>query len=165
MAESLGKKFENSFKADWMKCFPEGFIYRLPDQMSGFAGGGGSNPCDFFGFTDGKLFMIECKEHNGASIPFTAIRQAQKLISFIGKKDVFPGVLVWLSEKDIIFWLPADTLQKMIADGLKSVGLKTIAEKTYNIILIPAEKKRTFLSGNYSYLVSMVGGQYGKRPE
>ena len=150
---SLGKKFEASFKATWLQCFPDSFIYRLPDQMSGFAGGGGTNPCDFFCFVNGKLLMVECKEHKGASIPFTAIPQADKLISYIGKKNVFPGVLIWLSEKDIIFWLPAETLRDMKKAGHKSVGTKALTEKMYNIVQIPAEKKRTFLQADYNYLM------------
>ena len=47
MAINLGKKFESVFREDWEKSFPNGFLYRLPDQMSGFAGSCASNPCDF----------------------------------------------------------------------------------------------------------------------
>lgn len=155
MAESLGKKFETVFKADWKRCFPNSFIYRLPDQMSGFAGAGSSNPCDFLGFTQGKLFMLECKEHKGASLPFSAIRQIDKLASFIGLEDVYPGVLVWLSEKDIVFWVPIEELKKMQADGLKSVGIKALNEKAYNIVQIPSVKKRTFMASDYSILLTL----------
>lgn len=155
MAESLGKKFEAVFKADWKACFPGSFIYRLPDQMSGFAGGGSSNPCDFIGFTSGKLFMIECKEHKGASLPFSAIRQFDKLISFMGLTDVYPGVLVWLSEKDMVFWAPIEELKKMRDAGLKSVGIKALQDKTYNIVQIPSIKKRTFMSSDYNCLLNL----------
>ena len=69
MAESLGKKFESAFAANWKKCFPGTFIYRLKDMQSGFAGRGGSNPCDFLCLPfAGKLLMVECKEHKGNTI-------------------------------------------------------------------------------------------------
>ena len=44
---TIGKKWEDKFKSTWEKQFPGRLIYRLPDQQSGYAGGGGSNPCDF----------------------------------------------------------------------------------------------------------------------
>ena len=34
-----GKKFEQQFKKDWELSFPNSFIYRLPDQQSGYRGG------------------------------------------------------------------------------------------------------------------------------
>ena len=31
-----GKAFEEHFKEGWKKSFPDSFILRLPDQMSGY---------------------------------------------------------------------------------------------------------------------------------
>ena len=69
----IGKKFEDRFKKDYQRCFPNTMIHRLPDQQSGYAGGGSSNPCDFMCYPGDCFLMVECKAHKGTSIPFTAI--------------------------------------------------------------------------------------------
>lgn len=61
--------------------------------MNGFKETSG-NPCDFLAFAKGKLFMIECKEHKGASIPFVAIPQYDRLLKYTDLDGVFPGVLL-----------------------------------------------------------------------
>ena len=33
---NLGKSFEEKFKQDWIKTFPDSFIMRLYDQVSGY---------------------------------------------------------------------------------------------------------------------------------
>ena len=146
---SLGKKWEAKFKEDWKKTFPNTFIYRLPDQMSGYKQTS-NNPCDFICFANRKLYLVECKEHKGASIPFTAIPQYERLLSFKGFDQVYPGVLIWLSERDIIIWCPIEAMEQMVKDGKKSLGLKTLEEKLYNIIQVPAIKKRTFMEADFS---------------
>ena len=89
----IGKKFETRFAQDYKKCFPGTLIYRLPDQQSGYAGGGSSNPCDFLCFTGSEVLMVECKAHKGLSIPFNAIRQYEKMLSYKNLDKVFTGVL------------------------------------------------------------------------
>lgn len=61
--------------------------------MNGFKETSG-NPCDFFAFAKGKFFLVECKEHKGASIPFNAIPQYDRLLKYIDLDGVFPGVLL-----------------------------------------------------------------------
>lgn len=159
MAENLGKKFENRLLHDWRRCFPGTLIYRLPDQQSGYAGGGSSNPCDFLGFTGSDLLMIECKAHAGQSISFSAIRQYSKMLEYKGLRNVYPGVIIWFYEKDTIIWVPIEEMEKMVTNGEKSVGLRMIDEKkpykvSYNIIEIPAKKLRTFMEADLNYLVN-----------
>lgn len=137
-----------------MKCFPDSFIYRLPDQVSGYKQTS-ANPCDFLCFTNRKLFLVECKEHKGKSIPFAAIRQYEKLISYIGKPDVHAGVVIWFSELDLVIWVPAEELKKMVADGEKSVGVRHLEKKLYNIITIPSSKKRLFMESDYAKLLEV----------
>ena len=60
--KNLGKAFEERVKKDWLRCFPDTLCYRLPDQQSGYAGGGGSNPCDFFCFTGN---VLQARQHGG----------------------------------------------------------------------------------------------------
>lgn len=62
------------------------------------------NPCDFLCFPcDTKLFMVECKEHKGASIPFSAIPQYERLLQYKNLKNIYAGIVIWLSEKDVVF--------------------------------------------------------------
>lgn len=157
----IGKKWENKYKSTWEKQFPGTLIYRLPDQQSGYAGGGSSNPCDFMCYPGNCLLMIECKAKSGASIPFTDIRQYNKMLDFKGLYKTFPGVVVWFYEKDIIIWVSIEEMEKMVLDGEKSIGLRMIDEKKpykkqYNIIKIPAVKLRTFMEADLNYLVDKL---------
>jgi len=161
MADSLGKKFEAVVKQDWKKSIPGSFSYRLPDSQAGYAGIGGSNPCDFFMFVadgikenkHGKLFLVETKEHKGNTIGWDAIRQYDKLITYIGIKDVYPGVIVWFSDHDKVIWVSAEEMKKMHDDGKKSINIKMLSEGIYKIIEIPSVKKRVFLESDYSVLL------------
>ena len=122
---SRGKQFESKFKADWLKSFPDGFLYRLPDQMSGYKVTS-KNLCDFIGFNLNTLYLIELKSHAGASIPISNITQYSNLITKSGIKGVRSGVILWLTEKDKVFYIPALTIKKMMQDGEKSIGLRHI---------------------------------------
>jgi len=156
MADLMGKKWEAEFKRGWIKAFPNHFIYRLPDQVSGYKTTS-QNPCDFLAYAKKKLLMVECKAHAGASLPFSAIRQFDKLISYIGAIDTFPGVLLWLYEKDLVLWIPAEDLKYMRdVEGKKSVGIKALSNSSYNIIQIPAEKKRVFMEADYNALIDRL---------
>ena len=163
MAGDLGKKFEDKFRENWKKCFPGTFIYRLPDQQSGYGGGGSSNPCDFFCYPGNCMVMAECKAHAGMSIPFSAIRQYDKMLEYKGLAKTFPGVVVWFYEKDTVIWVSIEEMEKMKADGEKSIGLRMIDDKKpyrklYNIITIPSKKLRTFMESEYNYLVEVLNG-------
>ena len=151
----MGKKWEAQFRSGWLKSFPASFIYRLPDQVTGYKTTS-QNPCDFLAFTQKSLLMIECKAHAGASLPFSAISQFDKLISFDNLEDVYPGVLLWLYEKDIVLWVKASDLKKMRDEGKKSVGIKALSDPAYSIIELPAVKKRTFMEVDYSVLLDKL---------
>ena len=164
----IGKKFEDRFRTDYKRCFPGTLIYRLPDQQSGYAGGGSSNPCDFFCYPSACVLMVECKAHAGASIPFSAIRQYEKMKDYRGLEKTHVGVIVWFYEKDTVIWVSIEEMIKMKElDGEKSIGLRMIDEKKpykkqYNIITIPSEKLRVFMESDYKYLVEVLNGE---RPE
>lgn len=163
MAADFGKKFEIRFSQDWKRCFPDTLIYRLPDQQSGYAGGGSSNPCDFLCYPGSCVLMVECKAHKGLSIPFTAIRQYEKMLDYKGLTKVFPGVAVWFYEKDTVIWVSIEEMEKMVNDGEKSIGLRMIDDKkpykkSYNIITLPSKKLRTFMETDYNYLVEVLNG-------
>lgn len=115
------------------------------------------NPCDFLCFPgNNKLFLVECKEHKGASIPFTAIPQYERLLEYKDFPGVYPGVVLWLSEKDIVMWIGIKEMEKMVKDGKKSIGIKMLEDPSYNIMIIPSEKKRIYLESDYTSLLNFV---------
>lgn len=151
-----GKAWEEKFRQDWKKSFPGTFVFRLKDQMTGYKETSG-NPCDFLCFPgENKLFMVECKEHKGASIPFTAIPQYERLLEYKDCPGVYPGVMLWLSEKDIVMWIGIKEMEKMVKDGKKSIGIKMLEDTLYNIMIIPSEKKRIYLESDYTSLLNFV---------
>jgi recombination protein U len=152
-----GKQFEERFRADWLKTFPQSVIIRLPDQMSGYKTTS-RNICDFICFNDGILYLIECKSHKGASIPFECIRQYNLMKSFVGIKGVRVGVVLWLYEKDVEYYIPTSTIETLKKENKKSVGLKAV-EEGYNIKVIPTTKKRVFLEADYSVLSELSEGE------
>ena len=163
----IGKKFEDRFKKDYIRCFPDTLIYRLPDQQSGYAGGGSSNPCDFLCYPGECVLMVECKAHAKASIPFSAIPQYERLLDYKGKYKTFPGVVVWFYEKDVVIWVSIEEMEKMVLDGEKSIGLRMIDDKkpykkSYNIITLPSTKLRAFMETDYNYLVEVLNGERPK---
>lgn len=159
-APSLGKKWEVEFKQDWKASLPNSFIYRLPDQMTGYKQTS-MNPCDFVCFADKKLFMVECKEHKGISIPFSAMAQADRLIQYMELPDVYPGLLVWFSDPEVqkVIWVGAHTIKKMLDDGQKSIRLKMLEDPNnpYNIKVLEGTVKKKFVKIDYSqYLEAMT---------
>ncbi len=117
------------------------------------------NPCDFFCLPFDKLFMVECKAHKSASIPFSAIPQYDRLLEYKDTQNVRAGILVWLYEKDIIFWCPIDVAEELYNKGEKSIGIRHF--KNYNIIVLPGEKKRVYITPDYTKMVE-VDNEYRK---
>ena len=108
--------------------------------------------------------MVECKAHKGASIPFTAIPQYERLLNYKGLYKTFPGVIIWFYEKDTIIWVSIDEMEKMVLDGEKSIGLRMLDKqkpykKSYIIYEVPASKLRTFMEADLKYLVEVLNGK------
>ena len=159
----LGKKWETKFADTFEKQFPNRLIYRLPDQQSGYAGTGGSNPCDFLCYPGNCVLMVECKAHAGSSISFSAIRQYEKMLSYKDTYKTYIGVLVWFYEKDKIIWVSIEEMEKMVNDGEKSIGLRMLKEnypKKYCIIDVQAKKLRTFMEPDLRWLCEQITGPY-----
>jgi len=132
-------------------------LYRLPDQVSGYKQTS-QNPCDFLAFNNGMLWMLECKETKEGTINFAKIPQLDRLKEYVGLKDVNPYIIVWFSKFDKVIACHASEALKMQADGKKSISLKMLEDKSYNIIDIPSVKKRVFLATDYTYLLQTVKG-------
>lgn len=152
MAISKGKQFESKFLEDWKLSFPNSFIFRLHDQVSGYKITS-QNPCDFICFTNNKLFLIECKSHQGSSIPFTAMPQYERLLAYKDMKDIFAGFMIWFMDNDIVLWVDIQTAEKIYNDGNKSIRLKMFQDKMYNIKEVPSNKKRVFMDSDYTFLI------------
>lgn len=152
---SKGKSFEEKFKEDWKKSFPNGTLDRLYDTMNGYRSI--SNVSDFICYNYPNIYYIECKSHKGASIPFTNITQYVKIKQKEGIHGVRAGVVLWLYEKDMVLYIPISTITQMKKDGKKSVGIRSIKEG-YNIIEIPSKKKRVYMESDYSCLADLEEG-------
>lgn len=114
------------------------------------------NVSDYICFNIDKLFLIECKTHSGASIPFDAISQYDTMLNYVGIPGVRAGIVVWLYQKeDAIFYIPISSIKQMKEDGLKSVGIKTFESGKYKIIKVPSKKLKTFYESDYSCLMGL----------
>lgn len=151
---NIGKSFEERFREDWKKSFPNGTIDRLYDSMSGYVSV--SNISDFICYNYPNMYYIECKTHKSASLPFTNVTQYDKIKQKVGIPGVRAGVVLWLYEKDRVFYIPISTIKTMKDDGEKSVGIRSLDK--YNIIEIPSKKLRTFMESDYSILSTLEEG-------
>lgn len=149
MVQSRGKEFEARFKQQFLASFPNSFILRLPDQVSGYKYTS-SNICDFIGYAKGKLYLIECKTHLGASFPLSNLSQYNKLLPYVGIPGVRVGVVLWLIDKDKIFYVPISTVIQMKIKNKKSISYKDIDK--WRIMEIPSIKKVVFMDSDYSVL-------------
>lgn len=156
MTINYGKKFEERFKIDWIKSFPHSTIVRLYDNVSGYLSI--SNISDFICYNYPNQYFIECKSHKGASIPFDKISQYKKMKSVVGRKGVRTGVVLWLYEKDVVYYIPISTITEMKNNGEKSVGIRSIKEG-YNIIQIPSIKLKVYMESDYSILSNLKEGE------
>ena len=136
-----GKEFEEHFKEDWIKTLPDAFIYRLVDVMSMYKGV--ANVCDFICHTNSKLFLVECKSHLGNTWPIT-FRQYDDLVDADVYKDVYPGVLLWFIDHNKVIWCPISEIKRMKEEGKKSINIKMLKEKLYNIYEVPSEIMRVY---------------------
>ena len=156
MAVNKGKGFESQFRSDWVKAFPGGSIIRLQDQMTGYKEFS-KNICDFICYNYPNMFLIECKSHKGASLPLDNITQYDKLKSYADVKGLRVGIVLWLYEKDKVFYIPISTIKKLKEEGEKSVGIRHLNK--YNIIEIPSEKMRVYMRSDYRILSLLQEGE------
>lgn len=155
MADNLGKKFEQKFRECWISTFPNSFIYRLQDQMSGYKVIS-RNPCDWICFTNNTLFLIECKTIKGKLFPFSNLTQYERLKDFVGIEGVRCGIVCWFYSYDKVLYIPISTVTQMLNNNIKSVNIQNINQ--YHIIDIPSKKLRTFMDSDYSCLLNLKEG-------
>ena len=157
MANNKGKQFEQKFKQDWLKTMPDPSIDRLYDTTNGFKAI--VNISYFIGYSYPNIFYLECKSHLGNTFPLANLTQYDKLITKVGIKGVRVGVILWFIDHDRVCYVPISTITKMKADYKKSVNVKMLDDKSYNIVEIPSVKKRVFLDSDYSCLLNLKEGE------
>lgn len=150
MPVNRGVDFEHKFKEDWLRSFPNSLCYKIPNQMSGMRTI--NNWADFLCFFGEKLYFIDCKAHSGASIPFDAMPQFERLNKLKNIPNMVTGFVVWLYDKDTVTFVPTYTVEKLKNDGKKSINPKTIDRELYYIVDIPSKKLRTFMQSDYSVM-------------
>lgn len=156
MAKNYGKEFEKKFKEDFLKTVPNSTIDRLYDVVTGYKAI--TQISDFIGYSKPCIFYLELKSHHGASIPFDNITQYNKLVKKVGIPGVRCGVVLWLIDKERVFYIPVSTITKMKQDGEKSFGIRSLNNKNYKVIEIPSVKKKLFLDSNYEILMQLEDG-------
>ena len=159
--DNRGKNFELKFRKDLQKSFPNSFILRLNDQITGYKVTS-QNPCDFILFNLGKLFLLEVKTHKGASLPFSAIPQYERLLNYEEISGCFKGVILWLYEHNEVgvIYVPISTIKKMKEDGQKSFGIRHLNNENYPSYVLPTiKRKQVFLDTDYSPLMDLKEGE------
>ena len=155
MPTNYGKAFEDKFKSDFIRTVPNCSLDRIYDVSLGYKSI--SNISDYIGYSYPNIYYLECKSHKGASIPFTAITQYEKLTKKVGIPGVRAGIILWLYEKDIVMYVPISTITEIMKTEKKSVGIVDLDK--YNIKVVPSIKKRVFMDSDYSVLLDLKDGE------
>lgn len=150
MAHNRGKQFELKLREDFKKI-PGSFIYRLPDQVSGFKTTS-ANVSDFVGYIYPNMFLIEAKTISGNTFPFGNFSQLEKLLQYDNVPGLRRGVIIWFVDHDRVVYVPVTSAAKMKQDGKKSINIRTLDSDGYDYVDIPSSKKRVFLDSDYSVL-------------
>ena len=157
MANNYGKKFEETFKEDWIRSFPDGTIDRIYDQMSGYRSISGIS--DFIGYNYPYHFYLEVKSHKNASFPLDNLTQYDDLLPKVGIRGVRVGMILWLIDKDSVTYWPISTIKKLKEAGIKSVNPEKLEKEGYRFVKIPSVKKRVFMYSDYSVLMNLEEGE------
>lgn len=140
--DNLGKKFEKKFKEDFSKI-PNSSIDRIYDTLNGYSNI--TNISDYICYIKPYIAYLELKTHSGASIPLSNITQYDKLILKKGIPGVISGVILWLYEKDAVYFIPIEYIEYLKIIGQKSVGIR----HSKDLVEIPSIKKRIFMDSDY----------------
>ena len=58
--------------------------------------------------------------------------------------DVYPGVLLWMRDHQVVVWLPINEIKRMKEDNKKSFNIKMLQENLYNIYIVPSKITRIY---------------------
>ena len=162
MAQSIGKKFENSFKSS----VPDNiWYYRPPDSAQGFDIGSSSklrfsqhSPCDcimFNGYTS-TLYTLELKSVSTKSISFERVKedkgvihkyQIDSLYKFSKYKNVISGFILDWRASDNTYFIGIGKILEMI----NHIDKKSFSENDLLVYCSPVKIEKRKLKINYRY--------------
>ena len=149
MANNRGKEWEDCFRKEFKRVFPDSFIDRIPDQLSGYKNAS-KNKADFYCFVDKYFLMVECKTTaKSNTFSFDEIPQIDRMLEFnkkqhVNEKNFIQGILIWFEAKKKVLWCPLSECVRMILDGKKSINATKSISEGYNLIEVPITMKRVF---------------------
>ena len=152
MTLNKGKIWEKCVKESWESSFPNSFILRLPDQQNGYFGTS-RNISDFIAFKSPYLFLIECKTIQGNTLPFSNLKQYEKMLNYQNIPNVKSGFLVWWQDKNVTAWVPLDSVTLLKKENKKSIHVNYVIQKLYDIVQIPNIIKRVYPKCDLSVLM------------
>lgn len=151
--KNYGKQFEQRFREDFIRTFPNEFIMRLKDNTSMYKNAS-KNPCDFICHIQGKLYMVEVKCHYGNTFPFSALSQYDELVDdWCGLKDVRRCVIIWFIDHGKVLCAPISEIAKMKENNIVSININKYKE--YNIIEMDSIMKRVFPEVDYTKMLEV----------
>lgn len=158
MSNNRGKQFEAKFKSDIIRTLPNCSIDRLYDSQSGYLSV--KNISDFIMYNQPNIFYIECKSHKGNTFPLANLTQYDKLLNKVGIPGVRAGVVLWMIEKEAVFYLPISFIRYLKENSYKSFNIKMVEDNTLNnkFLILPSTKKRVFMDTDYSPLLNLSDG-------
>ena len=152
MTLNKGKIWEKCVKESWESSFPNSFILRLPDQQNGYFGTS-RNISDFIAFKSPYLFLIECKTIQGNTLPFSNLKQYEKMLNYQNIPNVKSGFLVWWQDKNVTARIPLDSVTLLKKENKKSIHVNYVIQKLYGIVQIPNIIKRVYPKCDLSVLM------------
>ena len=135
---NTGKKFEEDIKKS---IDDTAFLYRLRDSGGSWQGGNKSrftpsNICDFIYFKSPKMYLLELKSHKGKSIPYTALKQLDKLTDVNNRKLENLKALFILNFADLeeTYAIEAESIASIKdSKDRKSLSIEDVREYGYKI--------------------------------
>ena len=123
---NVGKKAESKIR-EWLDKPEEGFwLYRIPDQQTGFFGS--NNPCDFFLYRMPNFYLIESKATYEDRFSFNMIspNQHEKMLKAAETSGVTSYVAVLFASYQRMFLLNIRDIAGSERVGKKSLNIKKI---------------------------------------
>lgn len=135
---NTGKKFEEDIKKS---IDDTAFLYRLKDSGGSWQGGNKSrftpsNICDFILFKSPRMYLLELKSHKGKSIPYTVIKQLDKLLEVSNRKLENLGVYLLLNFADLeeTYVIEVESVASIKeSKSRKSLSIEDVREYGYKV--------------------------------
>ena len=159
MAKNYGKEFEAKFKENWLSLV-ESDLIRLMDVMSGYKRV--KNIADFICYKYPFIFYLDCKSLEGNTFNFSKLTQWDKMVEHMNIPGVNVGAIIWFIDHDKVCYVPIEEFVKLKKLNYKSIHVKMIGDKNFEVYEIPSTKLRTFMNSDYSILIDIANTKYNK---